>query len=249
MAQIADNETDMDALQERYCRDRDTETRNVLVNHYTYIAEILAKKFLFRGVEYDDLLQVASLALIKALDRFECGKGYKFSSFATPTIVGEIKNYFRDHTRMIRIPRRDSEMIKQLDVAANQLGAKLGRTPSAEEVATETGLPLERVLELMEEKTASYTLSLDKSIDDDEETELSALLGTEEKEYAALEDMEFLKKSLGSMGTMEKRLLQLRFAESMSQREVAKILGVSQMYISRMEKKILERLRSNLAKP
>lgn len=248
MAQMIDNGTDIDILQERYCNDRDIDTRNILVNHYMYIAEILAKKFLFRGVEYDDLLQVASLALIKALDRFECGKGFKFSSFATPTIVGEIKNYFRDHTRMIRIPRRDSELIKQLDVLANQLSAKLGRTPSAEELAGETGLPLERILELMEEKTASYTLSLDKNIDDDEETELSALLGTEEKAYAALEDIEFLKKSLGSMSIMERKLLGLRFVESMSQREVARIMGVSQMYVSRMEKKILEKLRSNLTK-
>jgi RNA polymerase sigma-B factor len=88
-----------DALLQRYCAERSISLRNTLAEKYYYIAEILAKKFLFRGVEYEDLLQVASLALLKALERFECDKGYKFSSYATPTIIGEIKNYFRDSTR------------------------------------------------------------------------------------------------------------------------------------------------------
>jgi len=106
-------QTQKEELLRKYCETRDIKLRNELVDHYLYIAEIIAKKFANRGVEYDDLFQVASLALIKALERYDIAKGYKFSSFATPTIIGEIKNYFRDKSRIIRLPRKENEMIKK----------------------------------------------------------------------------------------------------------------------------------------
>ncbi|MDP2891751.1 MAG: sigma-70 family RNA polymerase sigma factor [Bacillota bacterium] len=231
-----------------YCRDRDIGLRNELAERYFYIAEILAKKFLYRGVEYDDLLQVASLALIKALERFECDKGYKFSSYATPTIIGEIKNYFRDSTRTLRISRRDSEMIKRMENAKAALSAHLGRAPLPREVAGGMELPVEKVLELMEKQSASYTISLEKFIDSDEETELFEVLGVTEKEYVRIEDSQFLRKSFESMTEIEKKVIRLRFAKGMSQRKAAHMLGVSQMYVSRLEKKIVEKFRRNMDK-
>ena len=151
---VQKNELHEDSLLAEYCRTRNIELRNQLVGKYLYIAEIIAKKFTNRGIEYDDLYQVASLALIKALERYDITKGYKFSSFATPTIVGEIKNYFRDKSRLIRLPRKESEYIKKIENAKSHLSNKLGRSPTPDEIAEYLGITSEQVLELME---SSYT--------------------------------------------------------------------------------------------
>ena len=133
-----------DLLLAEYCRTRDINLRNELISRYLYIADIISKKFSNRGIEYDDLYQVASLALLKALERYDITKGFKFSSFATPTIVGEIKNYFRDKSRMIRLPRKESEYIKKIENAKTYLSNSLGRSPTPDEIAEYLGITSEQ---------------------------------------------------------------------------------------------------------
>lgn len=231
-------------LFELYQSDKNEFLREHILKKYLYVAEIVAKKFMNRGVEYDDLFQVASLALVKAVDRYELDRGVKFVSFATPTLVGEIKNYFRDKTRMIRISRRDSEFIRKLDDVKQLLTSELGRSASPEEIAEKLSISVERVLELMETQSAAYAASLDSYITVNEDLKLIRLLGNTDDEYERIEDRDFLKKCISQLGDIEKRLIQERFEEGKSQREVAAALGVSQMYISRVERKILVKFRN-----
>ena len=227
-----------------YEQNKDEALREYILKKYLYIAEIVAKKFVNRGVEYDDLFQVASLALVKALSRYEAARGIKFASFATPTLVGEIKNYFRDKTRMIRISRRDSELIRKLEDAKEFLSRQHGRSVTPEEIAAYTGLSVERVLELMETQSAAYAASLDSHIAVNEDIKLIKLLGNTDDEFERIENRDFLKYCLSHLNDVEKKLIYERYDQGKSQREVAASLGVSQMYISRVERKILLKFRN-----
>jgi len=241
------DEVDYNALLEAYCVKRDIATRNLLIEHYSYIAQIAAKKFVGRGVEYDDLLQVASLALIKALERFDCSKGVQFGSFATPSIIGEIKNYFRDKTRAVRIPRRDNELMKKLELSKSELLNKLGRYPRPNEIAEHMGITIERVYELEETRTATQMISLDSfGSETDDDINLLGLLGSEEKEYANIENQDFFKKCIQHLDARETKLIMDRFVKNMSQSKIAEGMGVSQMYVSRMERAIIKKLQKIL---
>lgn len=237
-----------ETLLREYCQTRDMNLRNELVGRYLYIAEIISKKFANRGIEYDDLFQVASLALIKALERYDIDKGFKFSSFATPTIVGEIKNYFRDKSRIIRLPRKESEYIKKIENAKTQLSNILGRSPKPEEIADYLNISVEEVLELMESSYSTKTASLDYYIDNDGETDLMAVIGQEEKSYRLIEDQDFIQRVMNTLDEEERKVIYERFYNGRSQREISEEIGVSQMYISRMERRILERFRRYLRK-
>ena len=228
----------------QYEAGRDDKIRDRILEKYLYIAEIVAKKFVGRGVEYDDLFQVASLALIKAIDRYSLARGVKFASFATPTLVGEIKNYFRDKTRMIRISRRDSELIRKLDDAKSALVRQHSRSVTPEEIAGYLGLTVERVLELMETQSAAYTTSLDNFIAANEDLKLIKMLGRTDSEYERIENKDFLRYCLSHLDKAEKLLVRERYANGKSQREVAALMGVSQMYVSRVERKILVKFRN-----
>ena len=232
------------ALFLRFENQRDDVTRDLIIKKNLYIAEIVAKKFVGRGVEYDDLFQVASMALIKAIERYETARGVKFASFATPTLVGEIKNYFRDKTRMIRISRRDSELIRKLDDAKETLMSRYGRSVTPEEIANYLGLSVERVLELMETQSAAYATSLDNFMDTNEDLKLIKLLGRTDGEYERIENKDFLRYCLSHLDSAEKQLVKERYANGKSQREVAALMGVSQMYVSRVERKILVKFRN-----
>lgn len=231
-----------------YCKTRDIRLRNELIGKHLYIAEIISKKFSNRGIEYDDLFQVASLALIKALERYDITRGYKFSSFATPTIVGEIKNYFRDKSRTIRLPRKESEYIKKIENAKIQLSNNLGHSPKPDEIAEYLNITTEEVLELMESSFITKTASLDYYIDNDGDTDLMAVIGHEEMNYRLIEDKDFIARVMVSLDEEEKKVIYERFYKGKSQREISEELGVSQMYISRMERRILERFRRYLKK-
>ncbi len=233
----------LEILLKEYCKTRDIELRNLLVQKYLYIAEIIAKKFVNRGIDYDDLYQVASLALIKALERYDINKGYKFSSFATPTIIGEIKNYFRDKSRIIRLSRKENEMLKKLDEARTHLSATLGRSPKPEELAEYLDMTVEEVLELMESNQKANPLSLDYYIDEDNETELSAVIGHEEDGYINVENRDFIDSIMDKLNDVEKKVIYERFYNQRSQKDIAEEMGVSQMYISRLERKILRKLK------
>ncbi len=237
-----------EALLREYCLSRDMHLRNELVNRYLYIAEIISKKFSNRGIDFDDLYQVASLALIKALERYDIDKGFKFSSFATPTIVGEIKNYFRDKSRIIRLPRKESEYIKKIENAKVQISNQLGRSPKPEEIAEYLNITTEEVLELMESGYTTKTASLDYYIDGDGETDLMAVVGQEEKNYRLIEDKDFINRVMSTLNEEERKVIHERFYKGRSQREISEEIGVSQMYISRMERRVLERFRRYLKK-
>lgn len=234
-------------LTELYCRTRDIELRNQLLDHYSYIAKIAAKKFAGRGVEYDDLFQIASLALLKALERYDCSRNIQFGSFATPSVIGEIKNYFRDKSRLIRLPRRQSELLKQLRETQQKLTAENGHAPSSEELAASMGISVELVYELLETGYSVQPVSLDGVLNAEEgDASISDFIGVEATEYGQIEDADFLKRSLAQLSDMEHDILKARFLQGKSQRQVAEDLGVSQMYVSRLERKTLAKLREKL---
>lgn len=231
-------------LFELYGKEKSDGLKECILKKYLYIAEIVAKKFVGRGVEYDDLFQVASLALVKAVDRFENVRGVKFSSFATPTLVGEIKNYFRDKTRMIRISRRDSELIRKMEDAKEALQNTSRSKVKPEDIANYLGIEVERVLELMETQSAGYATSLDSAVAIGEDIKLMRIVGRPDQEYERIENKDFIEYCMARLNDIEKKLVKYRYVYENSQREVALKLGVSQMYVSRVERKILEKLRN-----
>lgn len=227
----------------KYEKTKDIDVRNDLLNNFLYIAEIIAKKFIGRGVEYDDLLQVAYMALVKAIDRYDISRGIKFTSFATPSLIGEIKNYFRDNTRLLHISRKDSEQLLKLAEARNKLSA-LGENVTPEAIADVMGVSEEYVLELMEMQAAANVAPLESTNSDGESFSIGDILGEHDTGYEDIENRDFIKKCMSKLNDDEKTILIERFWNKRSQKQVADILGVSQMNISRAEKKILGKLRT-----
>ena len=238
MNKVALEELDENQLMKLYAQDHDIDVRNEIIRRNLYIAQIITKKFLNRGVEYEDLYQIASLALVKALERFDPSMGIKFASFATPSLMGEIKNYFRDNTRPIHIPRRDSEQLKQLNQTMADLSQKLGKNPSATEIAQEMHVDEERVLELLEAKAAVNISSLDAQINSEDDTELNVFIGKEEEGYFQID---FLKYCLSKLSSQEYQIIVDRYMNGKTQKQIAQQLGISQMQVSRIERKIISK--------
>ncbi len=240
---------DAEALLREYEKTRNPVLRDQIVEAYLYIAAIIARRFSGRGVDYDDLYQVASLALFKALERYDPDRGVKFVSFVTPTMVGEVKNYFRDRSRLIRLPRRGGELLKDLEAAREELGFALRRQPTADELADRLGVGVEDVLEALEMRGAAAPVSLDTlPSEDDESAPLSAYLGVEEGGYGEFERSDELERAMEQLDQRQKEIIRLRFFENRGQREVAEKIGISQMTVSRAERKALEILRQLLSK-
>lgn len=233
---------DTDSLFREYVKTHDVGLRNRLIEQYLYIAEIAAKKFVGRGVDYEDLYQVASLALVKAIERFEPDREIKFSSYATPSLIGEIKNYFRDSSRVMRLPRRDTELFKKMNAYVQDYMAKTGAQPSVKQISDELNVPEERVLEVLEMKQADNMMSLDAALAVGENTSLQAVLGREDESFEQIENHDFLKYCMGLLNDTEKTIIEERYFRNKTQKQVADMLDVSQMQISRMERKILAKL-------
>lgn len=229
-------------LFERYRETGDLALRNEIVEKYLYIAAVLAKKFVGRGVEYDDLYQVASLALMKGVERFDPSKGLRFSTFITPTITGEIKNYFRDHSRMVHLPRKVSELRLAVRRAEEEFLSEEGRKPTVRELAAKVGAAEEEIVRAAE---AGNVVSLDKPAED-EEMSLYDVLPTDDDAFEQIERKDAVSSALRSLDKTERALVGFRFGEELSQTETAKRMGVSQMYVSRMERKVLSKLKENL---
>ena len=230
----------------RYKETGDIALRNQIAEKYLYIADILAKKFTGRGVEYDDLRQVAALALVRGIDRFDPEMGMQFSTFITPTITGEIKNYFRDKSRMVKLPRRLGEISLAIKKFAEEYAAKEGAKPSVREIAKALSLSEESVVQALE---IGGTLSLDSMAaegDGENDRSLYALLAGDEEAYDKFEIKETLRAAMGDFSDTEKALVKFRYVDELSQSETAARLGVSQMFVSRMERKLLEKLREKL---
>ncbi len=230
-------------LFEEYLHTKDRFLRDQIVSKYLYMAEILAKKFLNRGVEYDDLYQIACLGLLNAVERFDISKEVKFSSFATPTIIGEIKRYFRDKGNTIRVPRRIYEAYQKVNHARATLSQSLGRAPKVEEISQHLNMPEEMILEVLESTNVTNIQSLEQSAYLEDETTLYDLVGKEDTTFQDIENRDFIERSLNSFNIAEQEFIKQRYYQQKTQKQIANILGVSQMYVSRLEKKILERLK------
>ncbi len=234
------------ALFKRYKESGDIALRNQIAEKYLYIAEILAKKFVGRGVEYDDLKQVASYALLRGIDRFDVDMGMQFTTFITPTITGEIKNYFRDKSRVIKLPRHLSEVGTAVKKYAAECEAQTGEKPSIVEIARALKLTEEDVVRALE---IGNTLSLDGMAageDGEGERSLHSLIADNEDAYEEFETKEALQAAMQGFTDTEKLLIKLRYVDALSQSDTAKKLGVSQMFVSRMERKLLSRLKEKL---
>ncbi|MDE5897238.1 MAG: sigma-70 family RNA polymerase sigma factor [Clostridia bacterium] len=233
-------------LFERYRATGDIKIRNEIAEKYLYIAAVLAKKFVGRGVEYDDLYQVASLALLKGIDRFDESKGLQFSTFITPTITGEIKNYFRDRSRLVHLPRRVAEMRSAIRKAAEELVSETGRKPTPAEIAERLGTSEEEVLRCAE---AGGVVSLDNPVDGaNDGVSFHEILPAADDVFEDVETKDAVASALKTLSSAERKLVGYRFGEELSQTETAKRMGVSQMNVSRMERKILQKLKETLGK-
>lgn len=223
--------------------------RDGLVSLHMPLVEHLARRFRNRGEPYDDLVQVATIGLIKAIDRFDSDRGVEFSTYATPTILGEIKRYFRDKGWAIRVPRRLQELRLSLTAATAELTQELGRAPTVAELSVRLSLPTDLVIEGLESANAYNTLSLDAP--DQNESDATTVLdglGGEDEALESVEYRESLKPLLAQLDTREKRILTLRFFRGMTQSQIAEEIGISQMHVSRLLARTLTELRAGLLK-
>ena len=218
--------------------------RAVLIERHLPLVAFMARKFADRGEPLDDLIQVGTIGLIKAIDRFEISKGFEFSTFATPTIVGEIKRHFRDKTWAVRVPRRLQELGASVTKATNELTHKLDRSPTPKEIAKHLGITVDEVAEALESNAAYSTVSLD--VTSDTSTSIGDSFGALDEALEGVEYRESLKPLLAELDDREKRILQMRFFENLSQSQIAAELGISQMHVSRILNKVLSHLREGL---
>jgi len=239
---------DDEVLFENFRLQPNAANRNVIVQKYLYLAEIISKKFINRGIDYEDLYQVSSIALIKAVERFSTEKGVKFVSFATPTIIGELKRFFRDKASVIRIPRRIYELYQKVNQTRELLSQKLQRVPKVEEIADELNMTSESVLEIIESWNAYNMQSFDQTVYNDDDLELHETIGEEDISFERIENRDFLEKSLERFNEMEKKFISERYFKNKTQKQIADSLGVSQMYVSRMEKKVVDKFKTILNK-
>jgi RNA polymerase sigma-B factor len=222
--------------------------RDTLVEMHLPLVEYLARRFRNRGEPLDDLIQVATIGLIKSVDRFDLERGVEFSTYATPTIVGEIKRHFRDKGWAVRVPRRLQELRLSLASATSELSQKQGRAPTVGDLAIYLKITDEEVLEGLESANAYSTLSLDAgdSGSGDEPMPVSETLGVEDEGLEGVEYRESLKPMLEQLPPREKKILMLRFFKNMTQSEIAAEIGISQMHVSRLLARTLAQLREGL---
>jgi RNA polymerase sigma-B factor len=220
--------------------------RSELVELHLPLAEYLARRFGNRGEPHEDLVQVATIGLIKAIDRFDLERGVAFSTYATPTIVGEIKRHFRDRGWTIRVPRRLQEIQAVINQAVSDLGQELGRSPTVAELAKRVDMSEEEILEGLESANAYSPLSLDAPDPSGEVGAVIEQLGDYDDALDAVVDRETVKPLLDKLDARAKRILLLRFFRNMTQSQIAEELGISQMHVSRLLSRTLSDLRKAL---
>jgi RNA polymerase sigma-B factor len=229
----------------------DPDAREQLVHLHLPLVEHCARRFRNRGEALEDLVQVGTIGLLKAIDRFESDRGVEFSTYATPTILGEIKRHFRDRGWAIRVPRRLQELRIRLAPATAELTQQLGRSPTPRELADHLGCSVEDVVEAHESGHAYATLSLDAGSDRDADAADSTrtildAMGIEDESLNHVEWRESLKPLLDALPAREKRILLLRFFRNQTQAQIAADVGVSQMHVSRLLARTLDELRAGL---
>ncbi|MDP9377946.1 MAG: SigB/SigF/SigG family RNA polymerase sigma factor [Actinomycetota bacterium] len=228
----------------RYHRDGDPAAREALVSRFLPLARQLARRYQHGGEPLDDLVQVASLGLLKAIDRFEPSRETAFSSFAVPTILGELKRHFRDRGWSVRVPRDLQELAVKVDRVGDEVGRELGRAPTVDELAQRLGVTAEQVLEAREAAGAYRAVSLDRPRGDDEDDEsVAQTFGADDPGFNLAEDAATVERLMTVLNERERQVLQLRFAEDLTQSEIGARVGVSQMHVSRIIRQAVARLR------
>lgn len=233
--EIETSEYEMFAL---YRKTKDVKLRDEILSSYIYIAEILSRKFINRGVEYDDIYQVACLGILYAIERFDPDKGVKFATYATPTVMGEIRKYFRDKGNFIRIPRRLYEIFYKAEKIRRVSGGI-----SHEEIARILNIPEKTLDSIYEIGDTSFIKSLEYEAYADGELSLANVVGIEDKNYLMIEDKDFISFCMDNLSQEEKKFVGYRYYEEKSQKEISEIMKTSQMQVSRMEKRILKKLK------
>jgi RNA polymerase sigma-B factor len=233
----------------RYHHDGDLFAREELVERFLPLARDLALRYTYTDEPFDDLLQVASLGLIKAIDRFEPSRGTKFTSYAAPTILGELKRHFRDKGWALHVPRDLQERTLAVSRETEVLSKKLGRSPKVREVAHALGCSVEEVLEAQEAAASYEAASLDAPTarDDDEAAPLVDMMGSEDSAYELVESRDAIASTWKALPEVERKVLELRFMHDLTQREIGEQIGYSQMHVSRLLRRALNRLESAAA--
>ncbi len=229
-----------------YRRTGDKAVRNALIENYMYVAEILAKKFAGRGVDYEDLVQIASEGLIAGVEKFNPDLGYRFTTYVTPTITGLIRNYFRDYSQSVRVPRKLYALNARVREAVDSYYRQNGVKPTIKQLSAMLSESEENILEAMECHTP---LSLDATVkNDDGEAPVYDFVADDMPAFENFEDRETLRAEIAKLSEIEQKVIKLRFLQGKSQAEVGKELGMSQMFVSRAEKKIIGKLKEALSK-
>ena len=239
-------------LFDRYKKTGDIEIRNELVEKYLYMVEVLIRKYLNKGVDYDDLYQVGAMALVSAVERFDPDKGFEFSSFATPTILGEIKKYFRDKEWILKVPRRQKEISLKIPAAKDVLYEKLGRTPTVAEISEYLGYSEEDVLQAIESGQAYGTYSLNQTFEENGDDGEGAVF----EKYTAMDELgndrfemaELINYVVSGFTQNEKMVFRWRFLENRTQSEIAEKLDVSHLTVSILVKGIKQKFLNELKK-
>ncbi len=238
------NDETLIPLLEQYATERSTMLRDQLVESYLPLARAVARRFEGRGVEREDLQQVASIALMKAVERFDPARGYRFVTYAIPTIAGDVRNYLRDKASGMRVPRDARQKLYRMQQIREQFEHEQMREPSARELAQAMQISPDELLMLLDMRNQTDITSLDAPVGEENEADLSTLLGVTDAGYERVEQADWMNWILSKVDDKERQLLTLRYRDRLGQRETAKKLGVSQMQVSRMERRVLARLRA-----
>jgi RNA polymerase sigma-B factor len=244
------NENDK-ALLRRYHQHGDLAAREQLIEQYMTLVRSLARRYSYRGEQLEDLVQIGAIGLIKAIDRFDLDRGVELTTYATPNIIGEIKRHFRDKGWSVRVPRGLQELNVQLSRVIEQLTVQLGRSPTISELAKAADVEEEDVLEALESGRAYSSLSLSTGggggHDDDDDLDPLESIGTLEHEYEVSEDRAVLEPGFRVLDERERRILHLRFFKGLTQSQIAQEIGISQMHVSRLIRRSLEKIREEIA--
>jgi RNA polymerase sigma-B factor len=237
-------------LLRKYHEEGDLAAREKLIEQYMSLVRSLARRYAYRGEQLEDLVQIGAIGLIKAIDRFDLERGVELTTYATPNIIGEIKRHFRDKGWAVRVPRGLQELNVQLSRLMEQLTVQLGRSPTIPELAKASGSTEEEVLEALESGRAYSSLSLSSGGGGGEgEDDLDPLesIGSEEHQYEVSEDRAVLAPGFKALDERERMILQLRFFDGLTQSQIAQQVGISQMHVSRLIRRSLEKIREEIA--
>jgi RNA polymerase sigma-B factor len=234
-------------LLKRYHEEGDADAREELVQRHLPLVRSLARRYAGRGEALDDIEQVGAIGLIKAIDRYELSREVALTTYATPNVVGEIKRHFRDKGWAIRVPRALQELNGKMGPTIERLTGKLGRSPSIAEIAAEFQTSTEQVLEALEAGSAYAPSSLSVGPTSEGELDPMETIGTEDVEFERTDDRTSLEPALAALPEREREILRMRFEEGLTQTQIAERVGISQMHVSRLIRRSLERMRNQLS--